>query len=597
MSVRAGTVLDARYRLAERIAVGGMGEVWRGTDELLGRPVAVKVLRAELAEDLAFRKRFRAEARTAGSLSHSGIAAVFDYRETSVGPDGVSPSREPVQGDGIAYLVMELVPGEALSTILAREGALTTDRTLSAVAQAARALHAAHLKGVVHRDVKPANLMVTPDGRVKVTDFGIARPLDHEPLTMTGQVMGTAHYLAPELARGYDASPLSDVYALGVVAYECLAGHRPFDGDNQVLVATAHLSQQPPPLPGTIAPDVIAAVGAAMEKDPQERVRSAEAFAVVLEKLLKRDPTALNGIGGAGRGGLSAARAPLPARSPGRPGGAVTPSEGAGAAGAAARTGEPPSRRSLRNTPATAPQGVPQTDPGLWGPDSGNWSRARDGADGRGGAGRSARAVQGYDDDAYGVDYGSGYGEYDGSGSGYESRRTALRGSYDPGEERPRDWRTLIPTPLAALLGLVALVVLGTVVVKFFTSGGPQAITPTPSRGVYSNAPTDILTPPGYTTLVTPTPGGPTRSSGRPSRTAGTPTATGTTPVRTPSTAPTTSPSVPRTSPSPPPASSPVPSPTVTSATPTPGVAGDAGVVPPPPPVAAVLRLAAGGLR
>ena len=151
---------------------------------------------------------------------------------------------------------MELVPGEALSAILAREGALGTDRTLDIVAQAARALHAAHERGVIHRDVKPGNLLVTPDGRVKVTDFGIARPDDHEPLTATGQVMGTAHYLAPELARGRAATPASDIYSLGVVAYECLAGRRPFEGDDQIGVATAHLSEEPPPLPATISPEV-----------------------------------------------------------------------------------------------------------------------------------------------------------------------------------------------------------------------------------------------------------------------------------------------------------------------------------------------------
>jgi serine/threonine-protein kinase len=206
-----------------------------------------------------------------------------------------------MQGDGIAYLVMELVPGEALSTILTRDGAMTTPRTLSILAQSARALHAAHVRGVVHRDVKPANLMVTPEGRVKVTDFGIARPVDHEPLTMTGQVMGTAHYLAPELARGHDATPLSDVYALGVVAYECLAGHRPFEGDNQVLVATAHLSQEPPPLPATLPRDVVAVIGAAMAKDPTERIGSAEQFAVALERLASNDPRALEGIRVPGR--------------------------------------------------------------------------------------------------------------------------------------------------------------------------------------------------------------------------------------------------------------------------------------------------------
>ncbi len=222
---------------------------------------------------------------------------------------------------------MELVPGEALSTILTRDGAMATPRTLSIVAQSARALHAAHVRGVVHRDVKPANLMVTPEGRVKVTDFGIARPVDHEPLTMTGQVMGTAHYLAPELARGHDATPLSDVYALGVVAYECLAGHRPFEGDNQVLVATAHLSQEPPPLPATLPRDVVAVIGAAMAKDPTERIGSAEQFAIALERLASNDPRALEGI-----------------RVPGRPASAGQPA-GSGAYpagyGIGAATGQP----------------------------------------------------------------------------------------------------------------------------------------------------------------------------------------------------------------------------------------------------------------
>jgi eukaryotic-like serine/threonine-protein kinase len=292
MSVRPGTRLDGRYRLADRLAYGGMGEVWRATDEVLSREVAVKILRPELAEDEAFVRRFRAEARTTSGLPHNGIAAVYDYGETRVGGDGQSPAPYDEQdADPVAYLVMELVPGEALSSILSRDGALGTELTLDLVAQAGRALHAAHQRGVIHRDIKPANLMVTPDGRVKVTDFGIARPLDHEPLTATGQVMGTAHYLAPELAKGQDASPLSDVYALGVVAYECLAGHRPFEGDNQVAVALAHLNENPPPLPGTISAQVRAVVGAAMEKEPQRRMPSAEAFAAALETLRYRQTT------------------------------------------------------------------------------------------------------------------------------------------------------------------------------------------------------------------------------------------------------------------------------------------------------------------
>ena len=272
MITNSGQRLGERYVLSERLAVGGMGEVWTAHDEKLNRAVAVKVLRLDLAPDTAFRRRFRAEARTAAALSHGGIAAVYDYGEAL----------------GSAYLVMELVPGEPLSAMIAREGALGTDRTLQIVSQSARALHAAHRHGVVHRDIKPANLMITPELRVKVTDFGIARPRDHEPLTATGQVMGTAHYLAPELARGEIASPLSDVYALGVVAYECLAGWRPFDGDNQIEVATAHLQDEPPPLPATIPGPVRSAVMSAMAKNPAARPQGAHMLASMMEDLRLR---------------------------------------------------------------------------------------------------------------------------------------------------------------------------------------------------------------------------------------------------------------------------------------------------------------------
>lgn len=272
MMTSTGLRLGDRYTLRERLAVGGMGEVWTASDEKLNRPVAVKVLRMDLAPEQSFQARFRAEARTAAGLSHGGIAAVFDYGEAA----------------GSAYLVMELVPGEPLSAMISREGALGTDTTLQVVAQAARALHAAHRHGVVHRDIKPANLMVTPELRVKVTDFGIARPRDHEPLTATGQVMGTAHYLAPELARGEVASPLSDVYALGVVMYECLAGWRPFEGDNQVAVATAHLQDEPPPLPATIPAAVRRIVVQAMAKDKTHRPQGAHELARLLEDLRLR---------------------------------------------------------------------------------------------------------------------------------------------------------------------------------------------------------------------------------------------------------------------------------------------------------------------
>jgi serine/threonine-protein kinase len=260
-----------------------MGEVWQGIDEILGRDVAIKILRSDLAGDNAFHRRFREEARTAGGLSHPGIAAVYDYGESPLAPPINEPQEIPAGQKETSYLIMELVPGEPLSVILSQESPLTADRTLDLIAQTARALHAAHLSGVVHRDVKPANLMVTPDQRVKVTDFGIARPQDHEPLTATGQVMGTAHYLAPELARGHEATSQSDVYALGVVTYECLAGRRPFEGDNQVAVATAHLAEPPPPLSDDLQPEVRRIVEIAMEKEPELRFRGANAFAAALE--------------------------------------------------------------------------------------------------------------------------------------------------------------------------------------------------------------------------------------------------------------------------------------------------------------------------
>jgi beta-lactam-binding protein with PASTA domain/tRNA A-37 threonylcarbamoyl transferase component Bud32 len=261
MTMPAGCVdgqLAGRYRLDERIAVGGMGEVWRGQDTVLGRLVAVKCLKPEYVDDAEFRERFRGEARHAAALSHPGIASVYDYGEQ-------------VEPETAAWLVMELVDGEPLSALLRREGRLTPDRTLDIVGQAAMGLEAAHEIGVVHRDVKPGNLLVRPDGVVKITDFGIARAADAVPITRTGSLVGTAYYLSPEQASGGDVTPASDVYSLAVVAYECLAGERPFPGTNPMAVATAHVRDQPPPLPADIPESVRELVMRAMEKDPTKR--------------------------------------------------------------------------------------------------------------------------------------------------------------------------------------------------------------------------------------------------------------------------------------------------------------------------------------
>ncbi|MGY1681300.1 protein kinase domain-containing protein [Geodermatophilus sp. SYSU D01176] len=266
--------LGERYELAELIAAGGMGQVWRGTDVLLGRPVAVKVLRSEYTGDPTFRARFRAEAQHAAGLSHPNIAAVFDYGETEA-TDG--------SGETLAYLVMELVEGVPLSAVLEREGRLPAAVTLSLLEQTASALAEAHRVGLVHRDVKPGNILVRDDGSVKITDFGIAWSAGSVPLTRTGQVIGTPQYLAPEVAEGHHATPASDVYALGLVGYECLTGHPAFDGDNAVTIALKQVRDDPEPLPDDLPGDVRTLIRRALAKDPAARMADGAAFVAAVE--------------------------------------------------------------------------------------------------------------------------------------------------------------------------------------------------------------------------------------------------------------------------------------------------------------------------
>ena len=254
-----GRVLGNRYELLVVLASGGMGRVWRARDILLERPVAVKVLRSEFTGDATFRARFRAEAQHTAALQHPNIAAVFDYGELVE------------DGEQLAYLVMELVEGEALSALLEREGRLDAARTLDVVRQTSAALAAAHEAGVIHRDVKPGNVLVGTDGCVKITDFGIAWSASSVPLTGTGQVVGTAHYLSPEQAGGEKATPASDVYALGTVAYECLAGRRAFEGENAVQIALKQIREEPEPLPADVPAGMRELVARAMAKDPAVR--------------------------------------------------------------------------------------------------------------------------------------------------------------------------------------------------------------------------------------------------------------------------------------------------------------------------------------
>lgn len=246
-----------------------MGEVWKALDDVLGRVVAIKILKEEYTGDPGFLERFRAEARHTALLNNDGIANVFDYGEA----------------DGSAYLVMELVPGEPLSTIIERERVLTPDFTLSVIAQTARALAAAHSRGLVHRDVKPGNLLIMPSGKVKITDFGIARLADQVPLTATGQVMGTAQYLAPEQATGQTATGQSDLYSLGVIGYECLAGRRPFSGESQIAIALAQVNDRPPAMPDTIAAPVRALIMCMLAKDPAQRPPNASKLAQAADAL------------------------------------------------------------------------------------------------------------------------------------------------------------------------------------------------------------------------------------------------------------------------------------------------------------------------
>jgi eukaryotic-like serine/threonine-protein kinase len=288
MTLSTGTILAGRYEITAPIATGGMGEVWRARDRVLDRVVAAKVLRSEFTGDPSFVARFRNEARHTAALSHPNIASVYDYGET-----------EDERGSQLAFLVMELVEGKPLVTILHEEGTLPVDWTLHVLGQAADGLSAAHHAGVVHRDIKPGNLIVRPDGVVKLTDFGIARARDATPLTRTGMVVGTAQYLSPEQAQGFEVTAASDVYSLGVVGYECLTGGRPFDGTSQVAVALAHINRPPPPLPASIPPAVRLLIERALAKDPADRFPDGAAFAAAVRSVA-------SGNGLASRNGLAA---------------------------------------------------------------------------------------------------------------------------------------------------------------------------------------------------------------------------------------------------------------------------------------------------
>ena len=266
-------MIAGRYRLNEQVAVGGMGEVWRATDLLLERTVAVKLLRESFAEDPVIVERFRREALTAAGLSHPNMANVFDY----------------VQENGRTGIVMEFVEGETLADRISREGPLDVPDAVRTASALLAALSVAHDAGVVHRDVKPGNVMITPTGEVKVTDFGIARAAGHETLTETGMVVGTAHYLSPEQVSGKPASPASDLYAVGAILYEMLTGAKPFEAETPLAVAMQRLSADPrdPQEHRADIPETVSQVAmTALARDPERRYASADGMRSALESAL-----------------------------------------------------------------------------------------------------------------------------------------------------------------------------------------------------------------------------------------------------------------------------------------------------------------------
>src|SRR3954454_17611485 len=258
-----------------------MGQVWQAQDTRLDRDVAVKVLRSEFTGDPTFLARFRAEAQLAAGLVHPHIATLFDYGE-------VVPA-DP-RAEHLAYLVLELVRGESLSQLMRRQVRLSPERTLDVLRQCAAGLAAAHAAGIVHRDVKPGNVLLGADGTVKLTDFGVALSTASVPLTLTGQVIGTPHYLSPEQAAGGRATPASDVYALGVLGYECLAGHRAFDAESSVQIALLHLNAAPPPLPDDVPSPVRQLMEETLVKDPAQRFPDGAAFRDAIDDVLAGRP-------------------------------------------------------------------------------------------------------------------------------------------------------------------------------------------------------------------------------------------------------------------------------------------------------------------
>nr|BAB88662.1 hypothetical protein [Corynebacterium glutamicum] len=278
---RLQELIGADYRLQWIIGHGGMSTVWLADDVVNDREVAIKVLRPEFSDNQEFLNRFRNEAQAAENIDSEHVVATYDYREV---PDPA--------GHTFCFIVMEFVRGESLADLLEREGSLPEDLALDVMEQAAHGLSVIHRMNMVHRDIKPGNMLITANGIVKITDFGIAKAAAAVPLTRTGMVVGTAQYVSPEQAQGKEVTAASDIYSLGVVGYEMMAGRRPFTGDSSVSVAIAHINQAPPQMPTSISAQTRELIGIALRKDPGRRFPDGNemALAVSAVRLGKRPP-------------------------------------------------------------------------------------------------------------------------------------------------------------------------------------------------------------------------------------------------------------------------------------------------------------------
>ncbi len=274
--VTPDTIVDGRYQIRERLGSGGMAAVYRAHDTQLGREVALKLLYPRFAEDASFVERFRREASAAAGLQHPNVVSVYDRGEW----------------DGTSYIAMEFVSGRTLRDLVREQGPLDPVRAIDCTIGVLRAARFAHRRGIIHRDLKPHNVLVDAEGRTKVTDFGIAKA-GASDMTETGSIMGTAQYMSPEQAQGLAVTPRSDLYAIGVLLYELLVGHPPFDGESAVSIALKQVSEPPVPpgrLVAGVPPELDAVVLHALAKDPDGRFADADEFIAALGPLCDRGP-------------------------------------------------------------------------------------------------------------------------------------------------------------------------------------------------------------------------------------------------------------------------------------------------------------------